>query len=422
MGKIGRPPWMIAASLFVALFFLWGSFNTSPIFVGALLKSFHWSHARVAWIPSILALAVGVTSPAAGWLLDRFEAPFVMTTGAILTAAGLIAAGHSHTFNGLFCSTILFGIGLGASTWLAASVVIANWFGEHRGTVLGLATAGMESGGMAMSMLAGYMIAHSGWRAAYLALSIPASVIVVPLLALVVRTRPADQRGRTVAEAAKALPGFEVGEAIRTRAFWMLVVAECAYGAAVGGTFIHLVAYLQSLNYREATAVMVVSILLGMAAIGKPTMGFLGDKIGGRNALGVGFILMAGAILFLLNLHHPALLIPYMLLAGLSGAAPVALVPMVLAETLGLRRFGTLFGWIGMLLTVGIFIGPILVGKLYDLSGSYSEGFIVCVLIALVGAGASFACSAPPVTTTKPGEIGSELRQGLSTVPASSHQ
>jgi MFS family permease len=409
MAKTGRPPWMIAASLFIALFFLWGSFNTSPIFVGALLKSFHWSHARVAWIPSILALAVGFTSPAAGWLLDRLEAPIVMTAGAILAAGGLIAAGHSHTFAGLFCATILFGIGLGASTWLAASVVIANWFGERRGTVLGLATAGMESGGMAMSMLAGYVIAHSGWREAYLALSLPALVIVAPLLAFVVRTRPNDQSGRTVAEATQALPGYEVREAVRTRAFWMLVVAECAYGAAVGGTFIHLVAYLQLLNYSEAAAVMVVSVLLGMAAIGKPTMGFLGDKIGGRNALGVGFILMAGAILFLLNLHHPALLIPYMLLAGLSGAAPVALVPMVLAETLGLRRFGTLFGWIGALLTVGIFIGPILVGKLYDVSGSYSEGFIICVLIALVGAAASFACAAPRAAASTSASVAAQL-------------
>jgi MFS family permease len=413
---------MIAASLFVALFFLWGSFNTSPIFVGALLKSFHWSHARVAWIPSILALAVGFTSPAAGWLLDRLEAPLVMTAGAILAAAGLIAAGHSHTFGALFCSTILFGMGLGASTWLAASVVIANWFGERRGTVLGLATAGMESGGMAMSMLAGYVIAHSGWREAYLALSIPALVVVVPLLALVVRTRPSDHSGRTVAEAAQALPGYEVAQAVRTRAFWMLVIAECAYGAAVGGTFIHLVAYLQLLNYSEAAAVMVVSILLGMAAIGKPTMGFLGDKIGGRNALGVGFILMAAAILLLLNLHHPALLIPYMLLAGLSGAAPVALVPMVLAETLGLRRFGTLFGWIGMLMTVGIFIGPILVGKLYDLSGNYSEGFTICILLALIGAAASFACAAPRATTSKSGDISPHLREGLGRMSAATHR
>jgi MFS family permease len=395
-----RQRWLVAASLFIALFFLWGTFNTSPIFVGALLKSFHWSHARVAWIPSILALAVGCSAPFAGWLLDRVEARIVMTAGAIIAAAGLIAAGHSHTFLSLFLSTILFGIGLGASTWLPASLVIANWFGERRGTALGLATAGMESGGMVMSMIAGYIIARGGWRDAYLVLSIPALVVVAPLLAIVVRTRPAHANGHTAAEASQALPGYEVAEAVRTRVFWMLVIAECAYGGAVGGTFIHLVAYLQMLNYSEAGAVTVISILLGMAAIGKPVMGFLGDKIGGRQALALGFLLMAAAIVALLNLRHPALLIPYLLLAGLSGAAPVALVPMVLAETLGLKRFGTLFGWIGIMLTGGIFIGPLLVGKLYDMSGSYTEGFAVCVAIALAGAAASFACT-PPTAAAK---------------------
>jgi MFS family permease len=70
-------------------------------------------------------------------------------------------------------------------------VVIANWFGERRGTALGLATAGMESGGMAMAFMTGHIISQYGWRAAYFALSIPALVLVLPLIAIVVRTRPA---------------------------------------------------------------------------------------------------------------------------------------------------------------------------------------------------------------------------------------
>jgi hypothetical protein len=45
--------------------------------------------------------------------------------------------------------------GLGASTILPSTMVIANWFGERRGTALGLATAGMEFGGM--TMLCGYV-------------------------------------------------------------------------------------------------------------------------------------------------------------------------------------------------------------------------------------------------------------------------
>jgi len=411
-----RQAGLIAASLFVSLFFLWGSFNTSPIFVGALLRSFHWSHARVAWIPSILALSVGFSAPLAGWLLDRLEARLVMGSGAIIAGTGLVAAGHSHTFGGLFCSIVTFGVGLGASTWLPASLVIANWFGERRGTVLGLATAGMESGGMAMSMLVGYVIARSGWREAYLALSIPALVIVVPLLVITVRTRPDEEGGASVTESSNALPGCEVGEALRTRAFWMLVIAECAYGAAVGGTFVHLVAYLESINYTEAAAVLVITILLGLAAVGKPIMGFLGDHIGGRYALGAGFLLIALAIGLLLNVRHPLFLILYLLVAGISGAAPVALVPMVLAETLGLKRFGSLFGWIGMTFTIGFFIGPIAVGRLYDLSGAYTNGFAVCVLLSLIGAVASFACSAPRMAA-RSSAASEELPAGLGVTP-----
>ncbi len=64
MDKQQKHAWVIASSLFVILFFLWGAtYNTTPLFVGAFLKSFGWSHAQVAWIPSIIALSVGITGP-----------------------------------------------------------------------------------------------------------------------------------------------------------------------------------------------------------------------------------------------------------------------------------------------------------------------------------------------------------------------
>src|SRR5438270_10892252 len=94
-----RQAWMVAASLFIALFFLWGGgYNTGPIFLAALLKAFGWSHARVGSIIGGMSLAVGISAPIAGWLLDRFEARWVMGTGAILAVAGLLGASNSHAF------------------------------------------------------------------------------------------------------------------------------------------------------------------------------------------------------------------------------------------------------------------------------------------------------------------------------------
>jgi len=391
-----RRAWTIAISLFISLFFLWGGgYNTAPIFLAALLNAFGWSHARVGWITGGLSLAIGVSAPIAGWLLDRVEARFVMGSGALVAVAGLLAASRSHSFGTLLASVILLGVGLGASTWLAASLVIVNWFPDRRGMALGIVTGGMEAGGMAMTFIVGSMIAAYGWRTGYFTVAVPALFIVAPLLLLMVRTRPSPTVSPAVAAQAESLPGYEVAEALRTRAFWMLATAQLSYGLAVGGTFHHLVAYLEGLHYSLHAATLVVSIVLGMAAAGKAAMGALGDRIGGKNALGLGFLIIAVAVVVLLNAQQPRMLALWLLLAGIAGASPVALVPMLTAETLGLKRFGSLFGWLSLLVTVGLFAGPLLVGWITDLTGSYTIAYELCGLICLVGSAASFLCVAP---------------------------
>jgi MFS family permease len=222
----------------------------------------------------------------------------------------------------------------------------------------------------------------------------------VPLLLIFVRTRPVGAPAQSAAQPADALLGCEVREALHTRAFWMLVVVQLSYGLAIGGTFHHLVAFLEGLSYSLHSATLVVSIVLGMAAIGKAAMGVLGDRIGGKNALAIGFVMIAAGIFILLNAGRTTMLVLWLIVIGIAGAAPIALVPMVTAETLGLKRFGTLFGWLGTVVTVGLFLGPLLVGWLTDVTGSYTTPFELCALISLVGATAAFLCVAP-----RPSEI-----------------
>jgi MFS family permease len=116
-----------------------------------------------------MALAVGGTGIITGWLLDRLEARLVMGVGAVLVGASLIAASRATTFSVLLAANVAIGIGLGASAWLPSTVVIINWFGDRRGAALGLATAGIESGGMMLTFVAGYQCSYldSGFAAAH---------------------------------------------------------------------------------------------------------------------------------------------------------------------------------------------------------------------------------------------------------------
>jgi MFS family permease len=407
-----RQAWLIATSLFISLFFLWGAgYDTFPIFFPPLLKYFRWERAELALASSGLALAVGLTAPIAGWLLDQIEARWVMGVGAALVVAGFVLAGRSSSFAQLLIANVIVGVGLGAGTVLPASLVIANWFGERRGVALGLATAGMELGGMAMALVSGYVITTYGWRAAYLALAVPGLVIALPLLLIFVRTRPRGTVSRTVAESAMALPGLEVAEGLRTRVFWLLSLMAFCYGLAVAGIFVHIAAYVIGVGYSKAVATLIVGAGLGLAALGKLLLGALGDRIGAKNALALGFVLLAISTIMLLGIAHRTwLLVTQVILAGTTGSAPIALGPMLQAETLGLKRFGTLAGLVGLFTTLGLSIGPALVGRMTDVSHSYAGSFELCTVVYLVAAAASFVCVGPRTLRMEAGAAGASKK------------
>src|SRR5208282_1015288 len=194
-----RQGWIIVASLFVVLVFIFGSgYNTGGLFFAHLLKYFGWPRAQLSTLQGLaLPISAGVAAPLVGWLLDRVEARIVMVAGVIMTGTAFLIASRVDSFGPLFGAYVLLGVGIGASTLLPCSLVIANWFGARRGLAMGLAFAGTSLGGDAMT--------------------IPMFVIVVPLIVLVVRTRPPQAGGVSAAQARDALPGFELREALRAR-------------------------------------------------------------------------------------------------------------------------------------------------------------------------------------------------------------
>src|ERR1700730_10357192 len=191
MTKQERTAQLVAGALFFSLFFLWGAgYNCFPIFLPSMLTEFHLTRLQVGLVPGVQAITAGVFGLLVGWLLDRVPAQIVMAVGAVLTAVGIVMMSQAGSLHGVLAGSVGTGIGMVASTILPASMVIANWFGERRGTALGITLAGMELGGMVITMMAGYLIVAYGWRFAYAVLAIPLVVVVAPLYLIFVRTRP----------------------------------------------------------------------------------------------------------------------------------------------------------------------------------------------------------------------------------------
>ena len=86
------------------------------------------------------------------------------------------------------------------------------------------------------------------------------------------------------------------------------------------------------------------------------------------------------------------MLVLFVLVGGIGAAAPVALLPMLLAESLGLRRYGILGALAGLAGTFGATVGPLAAGRIFDLTGSYINTFELFVLLNAIGAAATLAC------------------------------
>jgi MFS family permease len=388
---------LIAGALFISLFLLWGScYNTFGVFFTPLLKEFKETHASVSLLATAIVLTTGLTAPLAGWLIKLIDVRVVMGLGATLAGISLLAISRAETFGQVLIGYLLLGVGLGGSTMVPATLVITNWFTERRATVLGLATVGMELGGMLMTLLASHLISIHGWRATYFVLAVPIFLIVLPVVVLVVRTSPEAVFPKENQVTPPILAGLEVREALHNRSFRLLGIVQMCFGLGVGGAFVHVVPMMLKVGYREETAAVALSTILGLIVLGKPAMGFLGDYFGARQALAAALAVCAISILCMGDAYQSPILGLGILFFGLTLATPVPLVPVILADIIGPKSMGPLFGLLLFAQLVGAAISPVIVGEIFDVTGTYTIGYALTAAIILGAAISVLGCVKTP--------------------------
>jgi MFS family permease len=355
-----------------------------------LLKTFGWSRAKVSLLPSVTALAWGVLVFPVGWLLDRVEARFVMVTGALAAGLGFFLASRADSFVPIFIAFVMLGVGIAAGTVAPGAFVVANWFRARRGLAMGVMLGGTTTGGMLMTLAGSYLINHWGWRIAYLVFAAPVFLIVIPAILMLVRSRPPGEREMSVAEAAANLEGFETAVALRTLSLWMIVLAQFLWAFATTGSIIHLVQYLIDCHYSLAAAANLISLIFGLCTLGKVVMGMVADRVTARIAATITLTMDAFGVLLLLGVQHVWMVVPLLATYGFLQAAPLMLFPLLTAESMGLKRYGAIFGIVSTATTVGAVFGPPVAGAIFDSTHSYVIAYSLFAACYFVAAGASY--------------------------------
>jgi MFS family permease len=393
-GRDALTPWIVVGTVWVTLAIASGLYFSFPVFFVALLEEFGWSRGATAAAFSISSIVQGLLSPVIGILVDRLGPRRVILAGTFVLGGACMLSSQIGSLWSLYLVTgVLAAVGVCAVSWVPSGALIAHWFVERRGSMMGLAFSGMGAGVLVMGPLAQWLIAGHGWRAAYLVLGAGTLVVLVPVVWLGVREAPAA--------AAPARPGVvrpapgiggagrDVRAALRTRAFWALFFAYLCTPLAVFPVVTHQVAFAVDQGFPRLFVAGIFGLTGLLSIVGRIVFGFAADRIGRAMSATISYACTAVGTLCLLGLEtwrDAAPLYAYALFFGLGFGARGPIITAIAAQLFQGRRFGVIYGILSIGNGVGGAVAPWFGGAIHDLTGSYRIAFLVAVGFCALGA------------------------------------
>jgi len=303
---------------------------------------------------AIFVLVQTWLGPLQGLLIDRLGTRVVVSFGAILVGLGWIGSGLANSLPGLYFSYGLGGVGAGA-VYLSSIGTALKWFPDRRGFAAGL-TAGAYGFGTALTILPiQWMIESSGYRRTFIVWGVIQGVLVL-VAAQFLRKAPTDLRvAAGASKPSKVVQNaldYTPGQMVRTGTFWLmyLMMTMVAFGGLMVTAQINPIASTYGMDkhvlFSGVTALGLALILSGaLNGLTRPFWGYISDRIGRYQTMGIAFALEALGIFALLSfIGHPLL---FVILSGLvffAWGEIYSLFPAAIGDVFGPKYAATNYG------------------------------------------------------------------------------
>jgi len=377
-----------------------GAMFSLAIYLTPMAADTGWSRTGISSAMTLDFLVMGIASFAWGTASDRFGARPVVLAGAVLLGTGLVLASRATS---LLQFQLTYGVLVGAAAGSFFAPMIATttaWFEDHRGLAVSLVSAGMGVAPMTISPFASWLTVNYNWHVAMAVIGMTAWILLIPA-ALLVRPppRPAETGLGEAPAGDTRKVGVSAAQAIRSPSFIILALTFFLCCAAHSGPIFHMVSYATLCGIPPLAAVSIYSVE-GLAGLGgRLLLGLSADRFGAKPVLVIGLLVQATAIATYLAVGS---LDQFYILAAVFGTAYGGVMPLyaVLArEYFGQQVMGTVFGAATMTSSVGMALGPVVGGLVFDTFGAYSWLYIASSAVAL--AAAAMALAFPPLPQSK---------------------
>ena len=358
--------------------------NAFSIFTLPLIEMFECSHEEAARIATVFMISMTLAMPAAGWLLDHAAPRPVMAGGGLLTGLAYLAAAHGADLGAFTVAIALCGVGVGASTYVPAFILVSHWFAPRRqGLAFCVLLAVVAAGGTVLPVGLNRMVEVLGLRVAMQAGAVAIITVCVPLLLALVRM-PAQASGAGASATAEA-GGRAAGEVLRMPHYWLWIAIFLLLTLSALSILMGLVPYLVTVGYSAAQAASAYGAIAAATVAGSLSFGALSTRHGAGRTLALGTVIGCIGLLCLLQASHPrfglAAIVFFVLAWGTTFNLINQMSPTLLMEFAGRRSFGSLLGLGNLISGLGAALGPMLFGSLVDSTKSYLLPLSLCAAL-----------------------------------------
>lgn len=342
------------------------SYITS-LFVKPMSMEFGWTRGETS-MAGMATLAAGLLAPFVGRLVDRFGIRPMIVVGGLgfgaACAGYTVQNGDVRMYYALVFLVVLFGLGTTSITWSRA---VSAAFTRSRGLALSAALSVVTLTAAIMPLALNEVMTAQGWRAGWLVVG--GVGFVFALVGLAVLPAKAAQ---VVTGSDAARPRQGLGGALRSPAFWCLVLGMFVINIPSGGLMNQMAALISDKGFDGRATASVLSAFAISVALGRLISGVCLDRFPPPLVAFVSMALPAAGCLLLLG-QEAALVaaITGIALAGMSQGAEGDIGPYLVGRYFGLASFGAIMGCVNAAVVSGTAFGGMLFGRAYDVYGSY---------------------------------------------------
>jgi MFS transporter, OFA family, oxalate/formate antiporter len=371
--------------------------NSLSLFLQDWTKELHSSVSQLLLAMLAMGLVLAVVSPIVGVIADRWSTRWLIGLGLLGMAAFCFAISlvtATWQIWGLY--GLLLPPSFSACAAIPANALVSRWFVERRGLALGFTALGVGIGGLLLPPLVAHSVPIIGWRSVWRIGGLVIGLVVLPLIVLLVRDRPADDSVAVEPLEGATKPLHSVHgaratderlswiELLTRKNLWFLIATYVPIAALSNGAQQNLAPIVASQHLAATTAGLMLSILSAAHLVATPVVGWICDRFGTRAPLAALALITALGGVCLGFAVHPRTLGLGAALVGIGGGI-WALLPAALAHEFGPSNIGRAFGFLMLFIPINLAV-PALIARSQELTGSYGPAMSALAFLTALGA------------------------------------